>query len=61
MAERTDARADDEEYDLLIKGLEIRKELLPAEDPRIADSLRWVGRFLDENCEEVKTNPFVLS
>jgi hypothetical protein len=46
---------------LLIKALEIRKELLPAEDPRIADSLRWVGRFLDENCEEVKTNPFVLS
>jgi hypothetical protein len=47
--------ADDEEYDLLLKGLEIRKELLPADDPLIADSLTWVGRFLDENCDEVKT------
>ena len=45
---------DDEEYELLIKGLEIRTELLPADDPQIAQSLVGLGRFHEENKEDAK-------
>ena len=46
---------DDEEYELLIRCLEVRKELLPANDPQIADTLKYLGRFMAENMEDTKT------
>jgi tetratricopeptide (TPR) repeat protein len=45
---------DDEEYELLIKGLEIRNKLLPANDPLIGNSLHFIGRFFASNCDDHK-------
>ena len=51
---KTSAVDGDEEYELLIKSLQIRKDLLPEDSPEIAESLKFLGRHLAEECDDNK-------
>lgn len=51
---------DDEEWELLMECFEIRAELLPANDIQIGQCLKFLGRFMSENCEDSQAAlPFV--
>jgi len=45
---------DEEEYRLLVEAFEIRKATLPEFHPDVADSLKFMGRFFQENHEDSK-------
>ena len=53
LANRTEVD-DDQEFELLQRTLQVRKDLLPANDPKVAEALKFMGRFMHENCHDAK-------
>lgn len=45
----------EEQYNLLVEALKVRKATLPQHHPAIADSLKFMGRFFDDVHEDPKT------